>query len=217
MSHTKDKSRVLPGRARYFVVAVAIILAAAATFYGAHRYGRLISAEPTQTILSIPAEIQGAFFDDFSNVRRPEKHTVFPAFSYVNTKGEEQQFTVEKGTFVLLNVWASWCPPCLIELPDLEKLQGVLPENTTVKIMAISADQRMEQADVAEFLKKRGLWAEAANQDKAGVIMRNAPIVGLPSSFLLAEGGEILYIFDGAAPWTSREALAFFNAFPFQR
>ncbi len=167
-----------------------------------------------RTVLAIDPAVQSAFFEKFSNVRQPEERETFPELVYTDMLGKQRKLHVAAGEFVLLNVWASWCPPCLIELPDLGKLQGMLGEGKHIRVLPVSVDHERYHEDVADFLKQRGLWAGAANHDASGVIMRNSPIHGLPTSFLLGENREILYIFEGAAPWTSREALAFFQALP---
>ncbi len=162
--------------------------------------------------ISIVPEIEENFLRQFSNAYRPDDRMLFPAFRYVGPNGQEQTFSVGRGELVLLNIWATWCPPCLIELPDLEKLSALLPDDISVRVLAVSVDQGADYAGLGDFLRARGLWAQAANHDTQGTIMRHAPVRGLPSSFLLAEGGEILYVFEGAAPWAGPASLSFFNA-----
>lgn len=210
MDHTQNKNRLLGLRARYFLAIVAAASIGASVFFIAYDAGR--RAPRTQTLVTIDPTIEADFFALLDNVRQPEARAQFPAFDYVDAQGREQRFIVTRGEFVLLNIWATWCPPCLIELPDLEKLAARLPKDTKVRVMAVSVDHGYDQARLAAFLQDRGLWKDAASHDTHGVIMRNAPVRGLPSSFLLVEGGEILYIFEGAAPWADPASLAFFNA-----
>lgn len=211
MSHNDDKSRVWRHRARYFILALVVILAGAGAFLAGHGYGLRHTPAPP-TALNVDPAAQAAFFASFSAVRQPEARAVFPAFEYLDAHGKRQTLRVEKGRMVLLNVWATWCPPCLVELPDLETLSTQSPDN--IDVLAVSVDSQMDQGALLDFLKKRGIWAGAANLDAQSIIMRNAPVRGLPTSFLLAEGGEILYIFEGAAPWASPEAIAFFRSLP---
>lgn len=209
MHHIENKNSLLRAGARYFVGILAAILIAGAIFTIAYQAGR--PAPRTQVHPAVDPAIEEPFFELFSAVHQPETRTLFPPFDYIDPQGRRQRFSVGRGEIVLLNIWATWCPPCLIELPDLGKLQALLPENTPVRIMAVSADTSYDQAGLAEFIRERGLWAEAASHDIEGVIMRNAPLRGLPSSFLLAEGGEILYIFEGAAPWADPASQAYFK------
>lgn len=212
MHHTQNKNRLLGRGARYFLMAVVLLCVSGAIFFMAYRAG--MQAPRTQTQLSIDPAIEKAFFSLFTNVHTPESYARFPALDYTDMQGNTRRLRVGRGEFLLLNIWATWCPPCLIELPDLEKLQAHLPDHSTVRVMAISVDQTYDQAGLADFLAQRGLWQAAAQHDAQGIIMRNAPIRGLPTSFLLAEDGEILYIFEGAAPWAAPTSRAFFNALP---
>lgn len=210
MGHIENKNRLLTRSARYFLGVLAAVLIGGVIFAIAYQAGQ--QAPRGQTQLVIDPAVEEPFLSLFKAVHRPNQREVFPAFSYVDARGREQTFSVKRGEYVLLNVWATWCPPCLIELPDLQKLQESLPDDAVVKVMAVSVDQSHDQAELAEFLRVRGLWQKAAKHDVNGVIMRNAPVRGLPSSFLLAEGGEILYIFEGAALWADPASLAFFNS-----
>lgn len=210
MSHEENKSSLWGTYARYFLAVVLFI----ASIAGGMALMPDWTSERPQTILAIDPAIQSAFFGKFANVRQPEAREVFPALDYIDADGNKRSLHVAKGEYVLLNVWASWCPPCIIELPDLERLQDRVNDDVALRVLPLSADINLDHAGIRDFLKRRGLWSGAANHDVSGMIMRNAPIQGLPTSFLLGENREILYIFEGAAPWTSREALEFFNSLP---
>lgn len=210
MGHIKNKNSLLKRSARYFLGVLVAILVAGVIFAIAYQAGRQTPRAQTQLVID-PA-IEQPFLALFDTVHQPKQRELFPALTYVDARGREQALSVKRGEYVLLNVWATWCPPCLIELPDLQKLQERLPEDAPVRVMAVSVDQSNDQAGLAEFLRVRGLWPMAAKHDVSGTIMRNAPVRGLPSSFLLAEGGEILYIFEGAALWADPASLAFFNS-----
>src|SRR4051812_4042775 len=73
-------------------------------------------------------------------------HRTAPAFTLKDTKGVEHTLESFKGTAVLLHFWATWCPPCLDEMPKLVELARSL-KGRSVKIVAISLDDKWEDAE----------------------------------------------------------------------
>jgi thiol-disulfide isomerase/thioredoxin len=70
-----------------------------------------------------------------------------PEFSYINTaSGLEERLVSTKGKVVILNIWATWCPPCRVEMPELDKLQKAYPDKLSV--IAVS-DETLDK--VREF------------------------------------------------------------------
>ncbi len=169
----------------------------------------MMLAPPRDKIdLAVDEAIAAPFFQLFQRVHVPKAREVLPAFTYRDAQGREQRLTVRRGELVLLNVWATWCPPCLIELPELD----TLARRTAVRVLPISVDQQVEQTDLKGFLEKRGLPLSAAAQDTSNFLADSPLVRGLPTSFLIGEGGEVLYIFEGAAEWAAPESVSFFRA-----
>jgi len=116
--------------------------------------------------------------------------------------GEDTALTEFKGEPLLVNLWASWCVPCVKELPTLDALAA---KKGGIEIVALSQDMG-PIASVAAFLKEHGIKsldtyqdAEMAMSDKAG-----APV--LPTSILYDRGGREVWRFVGDRDWTSVEA-----------
>lgn len=82
-----------------------------------------------------------------NDIRTLEWPTSF-LFSFTKIDGEEVPLESLKGKTVLINVWATWCAPCIIEFPDLLKLAAREPERVT--LIAISVDQSKD--DIQRFL-----------------------------------------------------------------
>ncbi|MEO2005156.1 MAG: TlpA disulfide reductase family protein, partial [Candidatus Poribacteria bacterium] len=91
-----------------------------------------------------------------------------------------------RGKVVLLNFWATWCPPCVREIPDLVALRKELgPEQ--VEILGISLDT--VEDDVREFVRQRGVTYPAA-VDTAGVSAMYGGVSSIPTTFVIdADGG----------------------------
>ena len=106
-----------------------------------------------------------------------------------------------KGQVVLLNVWATWCPPCREEMPSIEKLQHEFgPQG--LKIVAVSVDEPGAADKVREFAKELGLTFEILH-DPSRAIDAQYQITGWPETFVIGREGTIRRKVIGAADWNS--------------
>ncbi len=118
-----------------------------------------------------------------------------------------------KGHFVLLTLWATWCGPCVKEMPALDALAlGVLKKSATdgLEILPLSEDR--DGAVVRAFYTRHGLKALPVMTDKGGIAPEAFHIKGLPTSYLLDPRGRIIARFDGAIDWTALDVRAFLQA-----
>ena len=106
-----------------------------------------------------------------------------------------------KGKVVLLNVWATWCEPCKVEMPSIEKLHREFgPQGLAV--VAVSVDDAGTEDHIREFVKELGLTFEILH-DPSAVTSRNYQITGYPETFVIARDGTIRKKIIGAADWSS--------------
>lgn len=111
-----------------------------------------------------------------------------------------------KGKVVVLNFWATWCAPCIQELPTLDKLQADLG-NDKFEVVVVSVDLRgMEK--VGPFWAEKGYKNLAIRLDQRGTMMRAFGTRGLPTTFLVDADGGIVGYLEGHADWASPEAKA---------
>ena len=111
------------------------------------------------------------------------------------------------GKVVLLNIWATWCLPCVYELPSLERLQAAIGGDRFT-VIALSVDGRGAD-DVSPFLKRLGIGALPVYLDSAGRIVEALQVrEGLPWTFVIDHRGQVMGYLKGAADWTSPEARA---------
>lgn len=104
------------------------------------------------------------------------------------------------GQVVLLNVWATWCQPCRVEMPGIQHLHEQLgPEG--LKVVAISIDEGGADA-VREFAREYGLTFDILH-DPSRAIERIYQTTGVPESFVLNREGRIVKKVIGAAEWDS--------------
>jgi thiol-disulfide isomerase/thioredoxin len=106
-----------------------------------------------------------------------------------------------KGKVVLLNVWATWCEPCRVEMPSIEKLHREFGPHG-LSVVAISVDDPGAEQRIRDFVKELGLTFEVLHDPKQ-VTTRNYQITGYPETFLIARDGVIRKKLIGASDWSS--------------
>ena len=103
-----------------------------------------------------------------------------------------------KGQVVLLNIWATWCEPCKVEMPSLEQLQKDLgPEG--LKIVAVSIDEGGPDV-VRQYARDLGLTFEILH-DQSGRIKQIYQATGVPETFVINREGRIEKKVIGATDW----------------
>ena len=126
-----------------------------------------------------------------------------PAIHGVTLDGARRQKTLDdyEGKVLLVNVWATWCEPCRVEMPSIERLhREFAPEGLAV--VAISIDDAGAETRIGDFVKELGLTFEVLH-DPDKVTSRNYQIVAYPETFVIARDGTIRRKLIGAADWSS--------------
>ena len=111
-----------------------------------------------------------------------------------------------RGKVVLLNIWATWCPPCRDEMPSMERLHKKLA-GTDFRIAAVSVDgdvfypaEQKGPTEIMAFAGQLGLTFDILH-DQSGAIRRAYDIFGVPESFVIDRDGVIVKRIIGAADW----------------
>ena len=129
-----------------------------------------------------------------------------PATEFVGRSGESYTLEKFRGKVVLVNFWATWCGPCVRELPSLKRLDARLGGDRLV-ILALSQD-RGGWDRIAPFWKKHGLDGLTAFHDPKARAARAAGVSALPTTVLYGRDGRELGRLIGHAEWDSEEAVA---------
>jgi peroxiredoxin len=113
-----------------------------------------------------------------------------------------------RGDVVLLNLWATWCPPCEQEMPSIERLHEELgPQG--LKVIAISIDQ-LDSSDIRKWVEERGLTFTVLH-DRSGRIQQVYQTTGMPESFVVDREGVIVQKTIGATEWDHPAKKALFR------
>ena len=126
-----------------------------------------------------------------------------PALQAKDFAGRSHTLADYRGQVVLLNFWASWCPPCRREMPSMERLRLRMAGRPLV-ILALDSVEPVE--DVQEFLATMKLGFPVL-LDPAGENTRRWKVYALPTTFLLDSSGRIRHVLKGGAEWDEGEAL----------
>jgi thiol-disulfide isomerase/thioredoxin len=129
-----------------------------------------------------------------------------PSVSFTDGKGTRHALEAFRGRYVLLNLWATWCAPCVAELPALVRLQARAPG---LRIVAISTDRA--GVDTAAFLRNNGARALAVYRDTDTTMIRSFKAVGLPLTVLIDPQGKIIARAQGPADWDHPNAVKYFK------
>lgn len=119
--------------------------------------------------------------------------------SFPNVDQQEINLSQYKGKVVLLNFWATWCPPCIKEMPSMQRLQEKF-EGQDFEIIAISAGET--QTAVESFLME--LDTELTFSillDEKGRTFNEFGVRGLPTSFLFDRKGKLIKVISGSREW----------------
>jgi thiol-disulfide isomerase/thioredoxin len=108
------------------------------------------------------------------------------------------------GQVTLVNFWATWCPPCIHEIPSMNRLAAAYPPGT---FEIVSVNFKEDPAHVSDFLKRVDV-AFPVLLDRDGEAATRWKVFAFPSSFLVDRAGRIRYSVNTAIEWDSAETRA---------
>lgn len=121
----------------------------------------------------------------------------------IGDAGQTRTLADFKGQVVLLNLWATWCTPCLKELPTLDALEEKYAEQGLV-VLPLSVD-RFSFEQLRSFVDKQELELPHLAQDASGAFNKALVGRGLPVTYLLDREGTLVWRYDGATDWMQDE------------
>lgn len=169
------------------------------------------AATPFAVVLLIVALAAAAF------AQHPPKNFVvhstpkpIPDVTFEDDQGRVRTLSEFRGKIILLNIWATWCPPCRREMPSLDRLQGLLG-GTDFQVVALSID-RAGIGVVRKFYSETGLRNLAIYIDTSGSVPREIGMIGVPATLLIDREGRELGRLSGPAEWDAPETVKFLRS-----
>jgi len=118
-------------------------------------------------------------------------HPAAPAISFRDAEGKEIKLADFHGRYMLVNLWATWCGPCINELPELAKLQTELPQDR-VTVVPVDVLERLDAGKLGDFLKMHGADGLPVYIDTERATQRGFVANELPLTVLIdADGHEV--------------------------
>lgn len=134
-----------------------------------------------------------------------------PEIGFLDAAGKSLSLSDFRGRYMLVNLWATWCGPCITELPDLARLQGELPSDR-IAVVAVDVLERLDAEKLAAFLSMHGAAELPVHIDRERTTQRGLGANELPLTILIdAEGREVARA-AGAQPWAHPDSLAYLKA-----
>lgn len=130
-----------------------------------------------------------------------------PDFTVKDLDGKDVKLSELKGSVVLVNFWATWCPPCREEIPSMMKLNRAM-NGKAFRMLAISIDEGGKDAVVKFFKGNRDL---PTYLDTDGKISQLYGTTGVPETFVVDKQGVIQKKIVGGMDWGSAEVAAYMD------
>jgi thiol-disulfide isomerase/thioredoxin len=133
-----------------------------------------------------------------------------PALVFTDARGGRHSLAQYRGRYLLLNMWATWCAPCVAELPALARLKAMAPN---VTVLAVDLTGRKETPARAEaYLRDHHVAALGANVDTQSVFMRSFIVAVMPTTVLIDPAGRVVARAEGPAEWAAPQSVAYFQS-----
>jgi thiol-disulfide isomerase/thioredoxin len=140
-----------------------------------------------------------------NSIDRSQAGTPAPKLMFEVTPGKKTSLAAFKGRRVLVNLWATWCAPCIAEMPDLDRLAAA--KGAKLLVIPLSQDMEGWQA-VNKFFKPGKFKTLKPMLDQPGSFAEKIGARGLPMSVLYDEKGREVWRVAGTLKWGSAEVSA---------
>jgi peroxiredoxin len=158
-----------------------------------------------QTAAPVPAPLHlDALFTALAIYRPPEQLEALD-FTLLDLEGRPVRLRELRGKLVFLNFWATWCPPCRLEMPSMERLYQTFKQ-TAFAMLAVSIDRQGVKV-VKPFMAELQLTIPAL-LDSRMEVARQYGLRGIPTTYMIDPAGRIIGAAVGGRDWYSTEAKA---------
>jgi len=148
----------------------------------------------------------GFFKPDIPQIKPGEKFEPLPAMQVQSADGEVIDLQQRKGKVIFINFWATWCAPCLAEMPSVNALYEKVKNNPNIIFLAVDVDNNLQKS--SKFLLNKGYQFPAYGGDAAHVpdkLFGN----GIPTTLVADKKGNIVFTHFNRANYDNDEFVKF--------
>ncbi len=172
-----------------------------------HRRIALAAAAGTLAVGVLPrkplAQGLSSLKDDLEPVSPPQDP---PDVTFTSADGTTHSLQEFKGRGMVVNMWATWCAPCVAEMPSLEALSKALAPQD-IAVLPVSSDRGGADA-VETWYQRHRITALPVLLDPKGALARAFNARGIPTTVIINASGKVVARLEGAADWASPDAQA---------
>lgn len=128
----------------------------------------------------------------------------FYNWQLVSSKGETINMQQFKNKVVFINFWATWCPPCVAELPYIDDLNGEFKDNSNVEIITV-VNESFDK--VSSFMRRRNFSFNVFQSRIGQPLFLNKS--SIPTTFVIDKGGKLVLEKTGSYKWNSQQIVDF--------
>ncbi len=148
-------------------------------------------------------------FEVFKSYNKSKDYYFPSSIKILDPRGKFIPIRKFGGKYTILNIWATWCSPCVKELPSLNRLNKMLQYDSGWRVIAVSIDSKKNLPKVAIFTERYGIYDIANYHDYNFGLQKNINISKLPMTLIISKSGRVLYEMHGKAVWHDRSMVEF--------
>jgi thiol-disulfide isomerase/thioredoxin len=187
-------------RVRYLEVAGLVVVGVLVAAYAVFR----VASNPAADADGLSRFAQG----ELAKLEVLENPPAQPEIMFVDADGERLTLADFRGKVLVVNLWATWCAPCVREMPSLDRLQAARGSDQ-LEVVAITVDGSLAAART--YYEEKGIGSLALYQESSMAMATQLGVSGIPITVVYGPGGEELARLSNGAEWDSPDALAFID------
>jgi thiol-disulfide isomerase/thioredoxin len=156
-------------------------------------------------VLPLDAAAERPLAPAYGLIERPPRPA--PDYDLIDARGMRHQLAESLGRVTLVNFWATWCPPCVHEIPSMNRLAAAYDED---EFAIVSINFREDPDHILQFMREVNVDFPVL-MDEDGAVSRDWGVFAFPSSFIIDRNGRIRYSVNTAIEWDTDTVMQVIN------